>query len=61
MFGGGWRQAGILAAAGMYAITHNWGPTMAEVHANAQFLGDELRKMGFTVNKSCMCTAARWF
>jgi threonine aldolase len=54
MFGGGWRQAGILAAAGMYAISNNWGPTMAEVHANAQFLGDELRKMGFTVNKSCM-------
>lgn len=24
IFGGGWRQAGILAAAGIYAIDHHW-------------------------------------
>lgn len=54
MFGGGWRQAGVLAAAGLYAIEHNWGATMAEVHSNARYLGDELRALGFAVNKSCM-------
>jgi threonine aldolase len=24
LFGGGWRQAGLLAGAGLYAIEHNW-------------------------------------
>ncbi|MEK6709498.1 MAG: beta-eliminating lyase-related protein, partial [Nitrospinota bacterium] len=35
ILGGGWRQAGILAAAGLYALDHNAG-RLAEDHANAQ-------------------------
>ena len=55
LFGGGWRQAGVLAAAGLYAIEHNFGDTLKQVFNNAKFVGEELRKMGFTVNKDCMC------
>lgn len=32
--GGGWRQAGLLAAAGLYAVTHHW-QRVAEDHAHA--------------------------
>ena len=35
ILGGGWRQAGILAAAGIYALDHNI-ERLAEDHANAQ-------------------------
>lgn len=35
ILGGGWRQAGILAAAGLYAFDHNI-ERLAEDHANAQ-------------------------
>lgn len=35
ILGGGWRQAGILAAAGLYALEHNV-ERLAEDHANAQ-------------------------
>ena len=35
ILGGGWRQAGILAAAGLYALEHNVG-RLAEDHANAE-------------------------
>jgi threonine aldolase len=38
MFGGGMRQAGILAAAGLYALEHNVA-RLAEDHANAALLG----------------------
>ncbi|MGY2292105.1 low-specificity L-threonine aldolase [Pseudomonas sp. SDO528_S397] len=48
MVGGGMRQAGSLAAAGLYALDHQV-QRLAEDHANAQFLGDELRKAGYTV------------
>lgn len=37
MFGGGMRQAGVLAAAGLYALEHNIS-RMAEDHANARRL-----------------------
>ena len=37
MFGGGMRQAGILAAAGLYALEHNI-PRLAEDHAHAKRL-----------------------
>jgi len=40
--GGGMRQAGILAAAGLYALEHNVA-RLAEDHANAQRLADGLR------------------
>ena len=48
MVGGGMRQAGSLAAAGLYALDHQV-QRLADDHANAQWLGDELRKVGFDV------------
>lgn len=41
MLGGGMRQAGILAAAGLYALEHNVD-RLAEDHANAKALADGL-------------------
>lgn len=41
MFGGGMRQAGILAAAGIHALTHN-RDRLAEDHANARRLAEGL-------------------
>jgi len=50
MFGGGMRQAGILAAAGIYALEHNI-PRLAEDHANARYLAEKLAAMpGLTVD-----------
>ncbi|WP_371401410.1 beta-eliminating lyase-related protein [Kribbella sp. NBC_00662] len=39
--GGGWRQAGVLAAAGLYAVAHNV-ERLAEDHANARAIADVL-------------------
>jgi threonine aldolase len=44
MFGGGMRQAGILAAAALYALDHNV-ERLAEDHANARRLADALTGM----------------
>jgi threonine aldolase len=41
MLGGAMRQAGIIAAAGIYAFDHHVG-RLAEDHANAQFLAEGL-------------------
>jgi len=41
MLGGGMRQTGILAAAGLYALEHNV-ERLAEDHANARLLGEGL-------------------
>ena len=41
LFGGGMRQVGILAAAGLYALKNNI-PRLAEDHANARFLAEQL-------------------
>ncbi len=41
MLGGGMRQAGILAAAGLYALDHNRG-RLVDDHANATYLAAEL-------------------
>ena len=41
MFGGGMRQAGILAAAGLYALDHHV-ERLAEDHSNARFLAEAL-------------------
>src|SRR5262249_31594171 len=41
VFGGSMRQSGILAAAGLYALSHHVG-RLAEDHANAQRLADGL-------------------
>ena len=46
--GGGLRQAGILAAAGLYALEHNVA-RMAEDHRRARRLGDGLRAVGYSI------------
>ncbi|KAI9363937.1 pyridoxal phosphate-dependent transferase [Zopfochytrium polystomum] len=46
MFGGGWRQAGLLASAGLFAIEHHW-TLLKQDHENAQILADSLVKLGF--------------
>lgn len=43
MVGGGMRQAGILAAAGIYALDHNIS-RLAEDHTNGRLLADSLRR-----------------
>ncbi len=44
VLGGGMRQAGILAAAGLYALEHNI-ERLEEDHANAAFLTEQLKGM----------------
>ncbi len=46
--GGGMRQAGVLAAAGIYALEHHV-PLLARDHANAEFLAEGLRTLGLRV------------
>lgn len=46
--GGGLRQAGILAAAGLYALEHNVA-RLAEDHRRARRLGEGLRAAGFSI------------
>jgi threonine aldolase len=51
MLGGGMRQAGVIAAAGLYALRHNV-ERLADDHANAAFLAAELAKIpGLKVSK----------
>ncbi len=48
VLGGGMRQSGVLAAAGLYALRHNvYG--LAEDHARARRLADGLRALGLAV------------
>ena len=42
LFGGAWRQAGVLAAAALYALEHNI-PRLADDHRNAQVLAEAVR------------------
>jgi len=50
MFGGGMRQAGVLAAAGLYALDHN-RERLSDDHARALVLAKELRAIaGFDVD-----------
>lgn len=44
MLGGGMRQAGVLAAAGLYALKHNID-SLADDHANAEKLADGLQNI----------------
>jgi threonine aldolase len=54
--GGGMRQAGILAAAGIYALDHNL-ERLAEDHANARFLAERLDELpGFSTNPQSVAT-----
>lgn len=46
--GGGLRQAGILAAAGLYALSHNV-EALAHDHRRAKTLASRLQEMGFDV------------
>ena len=46
--GGGMRQAGVLAAAGLYALEHHVA-RLAEDHANADYLAQGLERLGLTV------------
>lgn len=47
-FGGGMRQAGIIAAASLYAFEHNID-RLAEDHERARALADDLSRAGYTV------------
>jgi threonine aldolase len=49
MLGGGMRQAGILAAAGIHALEHHV-ERLAEDHANARRLAAGLERLGFRVD-----------
>ncbi|WPP01254.1 low-specificity L-threonine aldolase [Pseudomonas sp. HR96] len=48
MVGGGMRQAGILAAAGLHALDHHV-QRLADDHANAQWLAAQLAGLGYGV------------
>jgi threonine aldolase len=48
--GGGLRQAGVLAAAGLYALEHHV-QRLTEDHDNAQRLADGLRSLGLAVEQ----------
>ncbi|AZD50102.1 low-specificity L-threonine aldolase [Pseudomonas chlororaphis] len=48
MVGGGMRQAGILAAAGLYALDQHVA-RLADDHANARLLAEGLREAGYEV------------
>jgi len=50
LYGGGMRQAGILAAAGRYALKHHVS-RLQEDHENAAFVADGLEELGFSVQR----------
>ncbi len=53
--GGGMRQAGIIAAGGLYALEHNV-ERLADDHANAQLIADRLRSAGAMVRSPLVPT-----
>lgn len=56
VLGGGMRQAGIIAAAGLYALTNNI-QRIAEDHSNALYLAEQLSVIpGFSVNPDVVQT-----
>jgi threonine aldolase len=50
LFGGGMRQAGILAAGALYALQHQ-RQRLQDDHQNAKWLAAELEAIGLTVNE----------
>lgn len=61
MLGGGMRQAGILAAAGLYALDHHVD-RLAEDHARARRLAEALRRLeGVEVDGACLDINMVWF
>jgi threonine aldolase len=56
MFGGGMRQVGVLAAAGLYAIEHNRA-RLRDDHANAAAIADALAGVpGLTIDRARVMT-----
>jgi threonine aldolase len=56
IFGGGMRQAGVLAAAGIYALEHNF-ERLKEDHAKARFLAAQLTQVkGFVIDPATVQT-----
>jgi threonine aldolase len=56
MFGGGMRQAGVLAAAALYALDHNV-ERLREDHGNARLLGERLAEVpGLVVHTTSIAT-----
>lgn len=52
LFGGGMRQVGLLAAAGIYALDHNLD-RMKDDHVNAKYLGEQMNRFdGYSVDMS---------
>ena len=61
VFGGGWRQGGILAAAAVYALEHNVD-RLAEDHANAKIIARAIADVpGFRLNVDDVETNLIWF
>lgn len=61
MFGGGMRQAGIIAAAAIYALDHNI-ERLAEDHANAKRLAGAIAEMpGLSINPADVATNMVYF
>ncbi|MFH1144807.1 MAG: low-specificity L-threonine aldolase [Candidatus Eisenbacteria bacterium] len=61
MFGGGMRQAGIIAAGALYALEHNI-ERLAEDHANAKRLGHALAELpGITIDPAAVETNIVYF
>ena len=59
--GGGMRQAGVLAAAGLVALEEG-PPLLEQVHANASFLASEIRQMaGVELDPPCVETNILFF
>jgi threonine aldolase len=50
VLGGGMRQAGVVAAAGLFALDHMI-PRLADDHSNARRLADGLRDLGWRVDR----------
>ncbi len=55
MVGGGFRQIGYMAAAGIYAL-HNMIDRLADDHRNARFLAEGLVELGMEVNMETVQT-----
>ncbi|MBE3128335.1 MAG: aminotransferase class I/II-fold pyridoxal phosphate-dependent enzyme [Actinobacteria bacterium] len=60
MIGGGMRQAGIMAAAGLIGITKNV-KRLSEDHENAKLLANNLLKLGFIIDISTVQTNMVYF
>lgn len=58
--GGGLRQAGVVAAAGIYALEHNLG-RLPEDHGNARLIQDALRKGGLHIREVARATNMVYF